>query len=333
VREECLRLGRRGRLVRPFCEQARLRPRSCSLRLQRALVDFGADDSFREAVKKIREHYGVDVSVAAARQHTLAHAKAIGVVPPRPALEAQMIVTGLDGSMVPIVESGSGPDRRKGKTLQWKQANLCCARAQDRVECVYGATLSSVKMSGLLWREVACAAGLTEASSIHAVADGADPIFNAFNEQFGAWGEKARFTVDYYHVHEHLSVAAGHIAPASKAEWLHRQHGYLLNNEAHKTLRALARHREPAGQEEAPVRAVYQYLHKRKDHLDYAGARAAGLPFGSGETESAHRHVIQQRLKIAGAWWAPTNAEGMLRLRTTRANHDWDRYWTEFAKN
>lgn len=331
--EECLRLGRRGRLVRPFCEQARLRPRACSLRLQRALVDFGADDSFREAVKKIREHYGVEVSVAAARLHTLAHAKAIGVVQPRPAPSAAMVITGLDGSMVPIVESGPGPDRRQGKTLPWKQANLCCARAQDTVAGVYGATMSSVKIAGFLWLEVARAAGLSAASSIHAVADGADPIFQAFNDQFGAWGEKARFTVDYYHVDEHLSAAADHIAPASKGQWLHRQHGYLLNNEAHKTLRTLARHGEPAGQAEAPVRAVYQYLHKRKDHLDYAGAIAAGLPYGSGETESGHRHVIQQRLKIAGAWWIIGHADGMLRLRTTRANNDWDRYWTEYAKN
>jgi hypothetical protein len=127
--EEGLRRGRRGPLVRPFCEQAGVRPRACSLRLQRALVDFGADDSFREAAKKVRAHYGVDVSPTAAREHTLAHAQAIGVAPPKAASAAKMVITGLDGSMVPIVEGGSGPDRRKGKALQWKQANLCCARA------------------------------------------------------------------------------------------------------------------------------------------------------------------------------------------------------------
>ena len=87
------------------------------------------------------------------------------------------------------------------------------------------------------------------------------------------------------------------------------------------------------GQVETPVRATYHYLHKRQKNLDYAGARAAGLPIGSGEIESGHRHVIQQRLKIAGAWWTLPNAEVMLRLRTTRANNDWQRYWAEFPKN
>jgi hypothetical protein len=46
--------------------------------------------------------------------------------------------------------------------------------------------------------------------------------------------------------------------------------------------------------------------------MDYAGARAAGLPIGSGEVEGGHRHVLQKRLKIAGAWWRERNAEWML---------------------
>jgi hypothetical protein len=33
------------------------------------------------------------------------------------------------------------------------------------------------------------------------------------------------------------------------------------------------------------------------------------------------------------AWWRERNAEWMLQLRTLRANGDWDKYWTEVAKN
>ena len=319
--------------MRPFRERAQITPRGYSRPLQRALVDFGADDSFLEATKKVREHYGVEVPVAAARQHTLAHARAIGAVQHQPAPPASVIITGLDGSMVPIVESGSGEDQRKGKTLLWKQANLCCARAKDSVECVYGATMASVKMTGLLWREVAVGAGLVSTSSIHAVADGADAIFSTYTEQFAAWEDKAKFTVDYYHVDEHLSQAADRIAPGTKKEWLHEQHGRLLENRVSEILQNLEKHFEPADQKDTPVRSVHHYLKKRKDNLDYAGARAAGLPIGSGEIESGHRHVIQQRLKIAGAWWTLPNAEAMLQLRSARENNDWDSYWSECAKN
>jgi len=296
-------------------------------------VDFGADDSFLTASKKVREHYGLEVPIAAARQCTLAHAKAIGALQHPPAPPASIVLTGLDGSMVPIVESGTGEDQRKGKTLLWKQANLCCARAKDTVECVYGATMASVKMAGLLWREVAVQAGLVATSRVHAVADGADVIFHTFSDQFGTWDDQAKFTVDYYHVDEHLSQAADVIAPTTKKEWLHQQHEHLLANQVTDILQTLQVHFEPAEQKESPVRAVHQYLNKRKDNLDYAGARAEGLPIGSGQIESGHRHVIQQRLKIAGAWWTLPNAEAMLRLRTTRANNDWNRYWTEFVNN
>lgn len=296
-------------------------------------MDFGADHSFLAATKKMREHYGVEVPLAAARQHTLRHAKAIGAVEHKAAPPAQAVVSGLDGSMVPIVESGPGPDQRKGKTLLWKQANLCCARSKDAVECVYGATMASIKMAGLIWRHVAVGAGWGPATALHAVADGADAIFNAFQEQFDRGDGKARFLVDYYHLDEHLGEAADRIAPAHKAQWLHQQHGLLLESKIGDVLQNLEPHFEPLEQKESPVRATHQYIDKRKDNMDYAAAKAAGLPIGSGQVESSHRHVIQQRLKIAGAWWTLQNAETMLQLRTTRANKDWDQYWRKLANN
>jgi L-rhamnose mutarotase len=51
------------------------------------------------------------------------------------------------------------------------------------------------------------------------------------------------------------------------------------------------------------------------------------LPIGSGEVESAHRYLIQKRLKLPGAWWCADNAQAMLNLRSMRANQRWDCYW------
>jgi hypothetical protein len=202
--------------LRPFCEQAEISQRGYSRPLQRVLVDFGADESFLDAIKKVREHYGVEVPWSAARQHTLAHAKTMGAVEHNPAGPADLIITGMDGTMIPIVESSAGEDKRKQKELSWKQANLCCARAQGAVECIYGATTASVKMAGLIWRGTAIGAGLVSTSAVHAVADGADAIFNAFHEQFDTGGGKENFTVDFYHVKEHLAAAAERLAPRAK---------------------------------------------------------------------------------------------------------------------
>ena len=81
------------------------------------------------------------------------------------------------------------------------------------------------------------------------------------------------------------------------------------------------------------MRSAHRYISQRQEHLDYAGALAAELPIGSGEVESGHRHVLQKRLKIAGAWWLERNAEAMLQLRTVRANRDWAKYWADLWKN
>jgi hypothetical protein len=37
--------------------------------------------------------------------------------------------------------------------------------------------------------------------------------------------------------------------------------------------------------------------------------------------------VLQQRLKLAGAWWKEETAADMLALRTLRANGEWNQYW------
>jgi len=288
-----------------------------------------------KAAQRVREHYGVDISASAARQNTLAHAKAIGCVKhERPTQVVKSLITEMDGCMLPLVETAveGQADRRKGKQLSWQEARLCCARDKDKVDCVYGATFGTVSLAGLLWREVACAAGLDSSTYVHGLGDGAPWILSTFVDQFGS-GPAASYTIDFHHVSDYLAAAAQVLAPQNTKGWLHRQQEHLLENRAGRVLRTLSKNLESPDQEETPVRSAYGYIHERQEHMDYAGARAAGLPIGSGEVESGHRHVLQKRLKIAGAWWLKSHAEAMLQLRTVRANQDWDKYWAEVVAN
>ena len=79
----------------------------------------------------------------------------------------------------------------------------------------------------------------------------------------------------------------------------------------------------------APVHACYRYIKNRPHQLDYKAALNQGLPIGSGEIESSHRYIIQQRLKLPVAWWTPKNVDSMLALRIIRANNKWDGYWNQ----
>ena len=82
-------------------------------------------------------------------------------------------------------------------------------------------------------------------------------------------------------------------------------------------LNALNPHQESPRIEEdqAPVRVCHRYLSERLDQLRYDEALRQNLPIGSGKIESAHRYLVQQRLKRPGAWWRDHNAEHMLALR------------------
>ena len=63
--------------VRVFAEVSGVICRGYSLALQRVMTDFGADESFSEATKKISEHYGIDVSMSATQRITERHAEII----------------------------------------------------------------------------------------------------------------------------------------------------------------------------------------------------------------------------------------------------------------
>ena len=107
------------------------------------------------------------------------------------------------------------------------------------------------------------------------------------------------------------------------------QKSLLKNNDFAVVIANLTPYLEADGidSDKAPVRACHRYLSNRTDQLDYQGAIEKGLPIGSGEIESAHRYVIQKRLKLPGAWWKVTNVGPMLALRVVRANDDWFKYW------
>lgn len=320
-------MGRRGRSVRPFCLQSGVRQRGYSKLLQRALTDFGAEEAFAGAAKRVKEHYGIEVSASAIRRTTFTHGKRIDAVGETMVCpSAKEMVTEMDGSLIPIVEAGRGSDGRKGKILLWREARLCCARSTGKAERIYGATLGSVENASWLWQQTARRAGLTDKTYVHGVGDGAPWILDRFNENFGPQG---KYLLDFYHVSEYVGAAALSIRGQQRAgEWLRRQQGRLLNNQWAKVLRSMQKHQELPGTEEAPVRCAYRYLEQRRANLDFEGARQKQLPIGSGEIESGHRHVVQQRLKLSGSWWKQTNAQTMLNLRTARENHYWNAYWS-----
>lgn len=322
---------------RPFCEQAQIQPRGYSQPLQAAMTDFGAEVSFAQASARLQQHYGIEVPPTAVRRVSLHHGRQLQdwTPPTHPTTEATRLINECDGSLIPLREAlTTNAAGQRTMPRAWKEVRLCAARAEGAAQARYGATLGSVCEVGALWEQTARAAGLGAQTRVHGVGDGAPWIAEQFDRHFGGQG---RYLVDFYHVSEYLSAAAPSCAPRATTAWMARQQERLKANQLDRVLRDLATHVEPAAvrsrrrqadeESATPVRDCERYLRVRREQLDYAGALAVGLPIGSGLIESGHRHVVQARLKKAGAWWYREHAQSMLALRVVRANGDWTHYW------
>jgi hypothetical protein len=156
--------------------------------------------------------------------------------------------------------------------------------------------------------------------------DGADWIRLQSQEVFG---EQATFLCDFYHVSEYLSAAAPICRPERVEPWRRTQQKRLKRGAFEKVIASLQAHLEPeqTPEENAPVRNGHRYLTNRADCLDYPGALKLGLPIGSGMIESGHRHVLQARLKKAGAAWLTEHADQIAHLRVLRSNRQWLSLW------
>jgi hypothetical protein len=324
--------------LRPFAASSGVRARSCSRLLQRVVTDLGADLPYAQVMDKLVEHYGLVLGESTIRKVTLAHAQQIHGrsggfaqgLPEPVASQGLTFIAEIDGTMVPTVRSDAASnDRRKAKTVQWQEAKVSLAHAQGSTRLAYGATLlGDVDTAGRQLRACAKRVGFGKAHRVHGVGDGAPWIAAQVKQRFGSQGS---YLLDFYHVCEYLSEAAKAIEPQPPAQqaWLSLQKQRLKDQQPDAVLHALREHLEPAQTEDdkAPVRCCHRYLNQRLHQLDYQGAIEQGLPIGSGEIESAHRYIVQKRLKLPGAWWLAANADSMLALRVNRANGEWAHYW------
>lgn len=65
----------------------------------------------------------------------------------------------------------------------------------------------------------------------------------------------------------------------------------------------------------AALDGLVAYYRTNEMRMQYAHFRELGLPVGSGIVESAHRHVLQARMKRSGQRWSLTRGRRMARLR------------------
>jgi hypothetical protein len=130
--------------------------------------------------------------------------------------------------------------------------------------------------------------------------------------------------LDAYHVLEKVaSFAKEVIAPIGRNStlWCQRQCDDLLAGKASQVTDRLNRlSLLKAAHMEARSKLV-TYLQNNIDRMDYASYRKKGYRIGSAPVESAHKTIVQSRMKLLGQRWKVPGAENMLKLKTHIENH------------
>lgn len=319
--------------VRPLANALKVSARGRSIGLQEVMVDFGAEDSFALARERLLRHHGIELSESSLRKITLLHAQNIyenehldtlnGELPGE---GAEVIVAQADGTMLPVVEfDESAKDQRKSRSVHWEETKLCVGLELGKTEAVYGFG-ESVEDLGVHWSECVKQAGAGVDSAIHVICDGAAWIAQQAEQ---CLGQNTTVTLDFFHACDYLAACAKAPAFAEDKGWFKTQRESLRQGKSAELIALLEKHveSEAISDEQAPIRTAHRYFSNRAEQLDYAAALEKGLPIGSGLIEGAHRHVLQKRLKLSGAWWIRNNLKHMVALRIIRANQQWHDYW------
>jgi hypothetical protein len=306
--------------------------RGYSRRLERVLSDFGSEQSFGRAAESVGEHYGFELGPSALRKATLKHAQRAREELQRkyqepfrtlPAQGQEYVIGEADGTLICTVEPGT---RQAKRPRSWQEMRLVAAQAKDSAQAVYAAGFINVEETGRRWGHCVRDAGWGLKSHIHTLGDGAEWIRLQSQEVFGAQGS---FLCDFYHVSEYLAAAAEVCAGHRAHPWRRTQQRRLRRGALELVIESMEPHLESEDlpEEQTPVRNGHRYLSNRTDCLDYPRAIAQDLPIGSGMIESGHRHVLQARLKKAGAAWLVETADQMAHLRVIKANRQWTAFW------
>lgn len=239
--------------------------------------------------------------------------------------EEQIVYVQLDGSML-LTREEHWKEVKLGRVFG---ANDLCAETDFRnwlknseyVAHLGGHEVFEERMSAML------DAYEDRADNLVFINDGAKWQWNWITDCY----PRATQILDYYHAMEHIgSYVRLARFPVGEKETekleLTERLGHVLK---HQGLQACRKLIDQIGCQTKVQRSekkkLDQYLDNNAERMKYPEYLKRGLLIGSGAIESAHRTVIQRRMKLSGQRWSKKGARRMLNLRTLNMSGHWDR--------
>lgn len=152
------------------------------------------------------------------------------------------------------------------------------------------------------------------------IADGGKWIWNWVESAY----PEAVQILDFFHAKEHLFSFA-HLQfndETEKKQWTEEQTLLLLNDEVERVIVNL-KQIKPNKKIRKSLQQLISYYQAHKNRMKYKTFKEKKLLIGSGPIESAHRNVIQQRLKLSGQRWTKKGAQQVANLRVMNKSNNW----------
>jgi hypothetical protein len=168
--------------------------------------------------------------------------------------------------------------------------------------------------------------------TVMALADGAHDLWNLLDEWLNeeTLGVKVYYLVDLWHLMEKLGKAARVIHGEGGADEVMRRWRLALLNRQDAVddimieLWVTGRRNVRIANGTRPVRDALTYLSNHRQRMNYAAARRARLPVGSGNVEATCKSLVEVRMKRPGSRWKSQTGNHVLQLRALQLSDRWD---------
>jgi len=337
-----------GETARPMKDRFGLVGRGKTPALERALADFGSEQSYSQAEQRFEEHYGFSVGRTSILRVTRQVGKqAVEYVDEKLNAESsrpiaddnhiEELMVQLDGCLIRtgqymtamqagrVGEDGYEADDRV-RVDEWKEVRVGLARVRGDETKQYVARIGDYETICEQLRQLATAKGMGLETVVISPGDGGNGLKEALEEAFP--DVDFQFILDVSHLKDHLyeTAEALEIDPKLRKRWVQPLLDQIWHGEVDEVVGRLEQLEEQTGHDR--LDRLIQYLERFSDSVDYGAYEAAGWPTGSGEVESAHKYLPQDRLKLPGACWKVENINPMLAIRVIKKNGWWDDFWS-----
>jgi hypothetical protein len=330
-------------VCRPVQRRLGIHHKMKSQALERAMTDFGGNESFERATERLKEHYGIEMGrttmlrvvegcaeeamsfveqklAAAEDLYDLPEAKRPGVKEMLAELDGCEIRT---GTLVP--GKGRTPTGRRKRTREtaWRDVRMGLVRLPEQDSAAYIGRMDEYSQVVSRLFRLGVLNGLGPRTGTVGIGDGGIGLMESMADAFPNF----RYILDYYHLaqHVHGGAAAIGLEGPEQTAWFERVMKKATGGRPEAIIKEFENY---TGTGEREVRNLAGYIKRFSQCIHYEKFQSEGLPIGSGEIESAHRTIPQRRLKLPGTWWHPDRINSMLSLLILQPNGWWEEFWT-----